>query len=168
MPPWHHLPTNTFIGVFNDDNRPWRHPLNKELIHNIVLPPNIELPDPLMPTNNHGALGIYHEAMIALAENDITPDGEKEYAEIRYIADRRCWERRMNCQNNGWLKHWPWNDCENDEEVKALYNWKSQNSADLDELTISLLKRSYRYALLNLSHTLLPFVTNVRSYPHQA
>jgi hypothetical protein len=46
----------------------------------------------------------------------------------------------------------------NQKKAKGLFDWYSPMSKDLDSLTISLLKRAYRYALLDLGQELAPVI----------
>lgn len=60
--------------------------------------------------------------------------------------------------SSGWMLSWPWWSCTTGNQAKGLFNWYSPLSKALDALTISLLKKSYRYALLNLGQQLAPMI----------
>jgi hypothetical protein len=157
MPDWH-LSSNDFIEIFNDKNRPWRHSSIKGLIESKSLPEYIVLPQPLLPTENPVVLELYSEAMRLIAEDDATPAHEKELAQERFVQDTACWNLEVECQSSGWMLSWPWWSCTTGKQAKGLFNWYSPLSKELDALTISLLKRSYRYALLNLGQQLAPMI----------
>jgi hypothetical protein len=160
MPAWH-LPTNPFIEGFVELNRPWRHPHIKGLIESKSLLAGTMLPHPLLPTENPDILNLYHEAMKMIAEDDATPASEDGLAQDRFAQDTACWNLEVECQGSGWMLSWPWWSCRNQKQAKVLFNWYSKESLVLDHLTISLLKRAYRYALLDLGHQLVPLIRHV-------
>lgn len=164
MPAWH-LPTNSFIESFTELNRPWRQSLIKRLIENKALPANIVLPDPLLPTEDPEILKLYTEAIGVLVEDEATPASEKRLAQDRFAQDTACWNLEVECQGSGWMLTWPWWSCRIAKEAKLLFNWYSPQSLELDDLTKLLLKRAYRYALLDLSHQLAPLIKHIGYYP---
>ncbi len=163
MPAWH-LPTNSFIESFNESNRPWRQPLIKGLIEGKKLLESIVLPHPLLPTEDPDILELYSEAMKVVAEDDATPASEKELAQDRFAQDTACWNLEVECQSSDWMLTWPWWPCSTAKQAKLLFNWYSSLSKELDNLTISLLKRAYRYALLDLGQQLVPMIKHVDYY----
>lgn len=164
MPAWH-LSTNSIIESFNERNRPWRQPDVKGLVENKTLPRNIKLPNPLLPMDDPDILKVYTEVIGVLAEDDATPADEKGVAQDRFVQDTACWDLEIECQGSGWMSSWPWWSCTSPRQVKDLYNWYSEQSIELDDLTKSLLKRAYRYALLDLAHQLVPLIKHIEYYP---
>jgi hypothetical protein len=109
-PDWH-LPTNAFIDIFNDRNRPWRHSAIKGFMESKNLPDYIVLSRPLLPTENPVVLELYSEAMKVVAEDDATPKLQKELAQDRFSQDTACWNLEVECQSSGWMLSWPWWSC---------------------------------------------------------
>lgn len=164
MPAWH-LPTNSFIESFSESNRPWRQPDIKGLVENKALPGNIKLPHPLLPTEDPDILKVYTDAIGVLAEDDVTSADEKAVAQDRFSKDTACWNFEVECQGSSWMFSWPWWSCRTARQAKYLYNWYNNQSIELDDLTKSLLKRAYRYALLDLAHQLVPLIKHIDYYP---
>lgn len=162
-PGWHFF-NNSHIGLFNNENRPWRHPLNDRFIRTPQFPADVALPNPLLPTNDIGTLKLYHQAMVTLVEDENTSAADKDRAAEMYTVDMYCWERLQDCQSSGWVASWFWWSCKPNLVATNLYNWWSQESKNLDAITLSLLQRSNRYALLELSHKLAPFIKQIGNW----
>jgi hypothetical protein len=161
-PPWLFF-GNYFIDFFNEDNRPWRHPDILELIENPHFPPDILsiAENPTLPSYDDAALMIYQEAIMVLVEDEAASASDKANASHMYAVDMYCHQKQVKCQGSGWLLTWPWMDCRSNKEMSALCNWWGAESKELDKLTMSLLRRSYRYALIELGHKLVPFIQHV-------
>jgi hypothetical protein len=118
MPDWH-LPSNDFIEIFNDNNRPRRHSSIKGLIESKSLPEYIVLPQPLLPTENPIVLELCSEAMKLVAEDDVTPAHGKELDQDRFVQDTAWWNLEVECQSSGWMLSWPWWSCTTGNRRKA-------------------------------------------------
>jgi hypothetical protein len=148
-----------FQRINDNDRGAWIDPSLVEVVFHPTLQfVGVVFPKPLLPTENKTMLGIYRQAMDALEDYESRSDADRAQDEQEYIHNRNCWKVRLACRQSPFPLY---AGCESDAQGAAMHDFLSEKSVEHDLMTVHLMARSHRMALVDLGRTLVSLVNQI-------